>query len=52
MTEKYLTVSEVATELRLDPVTIYRYIQKGLIKAKKFGRIYRISRIDLDHFTK
>lgn len=48
----YLTVSEVAKLLKLNPLTIYAYIQKGELSAIKFGRYYRVSAQDLDLFIK
>lgn len=48
----YLTVSEVAQLLKLNPLTIYSYIQKGELQAIKFGRYYRVASDDLDLFIK
>jgi excisionase family DNA binding protein len=48
----FLTPSEVAKELRLDLLTIYKYIKNKKLLAIRFGRNYRIKRIDLDKLIK
>lgn len=45
-------IDEVAELLRVSKQSIYKYIQKGLIKAKKVGRTFIISKTDLDEATK
>lgn len=47
-----LTPSEVALSLRLDLLTIYKYIRNRSLQAIKFGRKYRIKQADLDRFIK
>ena len=47
-----LTPQEVAVELQLNLLTIYRYIKDKKILASRFGRKYRISRKDLNIFIK
>lgn len=47
-----LTPQEVAAELQLNLLTIYRYIKDKKILASKFGRKYRISKTDLKKFIK
>lgn len=40
---QYVTVAEVAEDLRVAPMTVYRMIDKGLIIAIRLGhRTYRI----------
>jgi len=48
----FLTPLEVARELKLNLLTIYRYIRSRKITAIKFGRSYRIAEEDLDKFLK
>ncbi|OGG11401.1 hypothetical protein A2Z00_00525 [Candidatus Gottesmanbacteria bacterium RBG_13_45_10] len=48
--ETYFTVKEVASYLKLNPLTIYAYIRTGKLNAVKFGRTYRIERQDLMQF--
>jgi len=47
-----LTPQEVANELQLNLLTIYRYIKSKKILAVKFGRKYRIDRNYLNNFIK
>ena len=47
-TNKYVTVQEVAKTLSVSELTIYSYIKKGILPAKKFGRKYKIDSDDLD----
>lgn len=47
-----LTPQEVANELQLNLLTIYRYIKDKKILASRFGRKYRINRNDLNKFIK
>jgi len=41
MTNKFLTVDEVAKYLRLNKLKVYRLAQNGDIPAYKFGREWR-----------
>jgi len=43
-----LTPQEVAAELQLNLLTIYRYIRDKKILASKFGRKYRISKVKIN----
>jgi len=45
-----LTVSEVASYLRLAERTVREMIDRGDIPAMKIGKAYRIKRIDLESF--
>jgi len=45
-----ITVKETANYLKLSPLTIYDYIHSGKLRAVKFGRYYRIDKIDLLRF--
>lgn len=45
-----LTPMDVAKELQLNLLTIYKYIRNKKILAVKFGRNYRITKEDLDKF--
>lgn len=47
-----LTPTEVAKELRLDLLTIYKYIRNKKLVAVKLGRKYLIQKSDLDKFIK
>jgi excisionase family DNA binding protein len=45
-----ITVKETASYLKLHPLTVYEYIHSGKLRAIKFGRYYRIDKVDLDRF--
>jgi excisionase family DNA binding protein len=47
---EFFTVKEVATTLKLHPLTIYEYIRAHKLPAVKFGRYYRVSLSDLHRF--
>jgi excisionase family DNA binding protein len=49
---RFFTPSEVAKELQLNLLTIYRYIRNKKLLAIKFGRNYRITKEDLDKLVK
>ena len=44
------TPEEVATFLKLDIRTVYRFIRSGKLEAAKLGRIYRITQSQIDSF--
>jgi excisionase family DNA binding protein len=41
--EKYLKVKEVAAELRVSLMTVYRLINSGELKGIRVGRSFRVS---------
>lgn len=47
LTNEMLTVQEVAIYLRVSRVTVWRWCQQGIIHASRFGRNWRIRRVDL-----
>jgi excisionase family DNA binding protein len=50
MSNLFLTVKEVADQLKLNALTIYQYVRKGKLKAVRFGRNYRIEKKELNKF--
>lgn len=48
--DNLLTPAEVARLLKLNLLTIYRYIKSGDLVAARFGRSYRIKEVDLEKF--
>ncbi|PIY72421.1 DNA-binding protein [Candidatus Roizmanbacteria bacterium CG_4_10_14_0_8_um_filter_33_9] len=48
MEKKYLTIEEVAEQLKVNKVTVYRLARKGKIPAFKFGKAWRISSAKLE----
>lgn len=48
MADDLLTVPEVAQQLRVTTMTVYRWIDDGKLPAMQVGKHYRIRAIDLD----
>ena len=51
MAQHLYTVEQAAEVLDLHVKTIRRYIHEGKLKAKRIGKEYRITRVDLEEFT-
>jgi excisionase family DNA binding protein len=47
---RYVTVAEVADQLRVSNMTVYRLVQAGQLPAVRVGRSYRIREEDVDRF--
>jgi excisionase family DNA binding protein len=47
---RYVTVAEVADQLRVSNMTVYRLVQAGTIPALRVGRSYRIREDDVDRY--
>jgi excisionase family DNA binding protein len=45
-----VTVAEVAEQLRVSNMTVYRLVQAGAIPALRVGRSYRIREDDVDRY--
>lgn len=53
MAEKeFYTAEELAGKLRVNIMTIYRYIKAGKLKAHKLGKEFRIPKAEFDRFLK
>ena len=50
MSEEFLTAEEVAKTLKVNIMTIYRWIKAGKIGAYKIGKEFRIDKKALDSF--
>jgi excisionase family DNA binding protein len=50
MSSEWLTVEEIATDLRVKESTVREWIRRKWLKAAKFGRDYRIKRKDYEEF--
>jgi len=48
--KEFYTTRELADKLRVNIMTIYRYIKKGKLKAYKIGKEFRIDRKEFDKF--
>ena len=51
-TNEWLTVDEIAQELKLHPDTIREYIRKKELPAYRFGRDYRVRKEDYEEWLK
>ncbi len=49
-TPEYYLVDELAAKLRVNRMTIYRYIKAGKLRAHKMAKVYRIARADFESF--
>ena len=47
---QFYTAQELADKLRVNVMTIYRYIKSGKIRAYKPGKEYRIDKLELGAF--
>lgn len=48
--KEFYLAEELAAILRVNVMTIYRYIKAGKIEAHKFGKEYRISKNEFERF--
>jgi len=48
--DEFYTAEELATKLKLNVMTIYRYIKASKLKAHKIGKEYRIDRAEFERF--
>jgi predicted DNA-binding transcriptional regulator AlpA len=46
MADRYATISEIARELRLAPVTVWRKVKDGTIPAIQLGEAHSAWRVD------
>jgi excisionase family DNA binding protein len=47
---RFVTVAEVAKQLRVSNMTVYRLVQAGDLPAVRVGRSYRIQEDDVDRY--
>jgi len=50
--DEFYTATELATKLKLNVMTIYRYIKAGKLKVHKIGKEYRINKNEFERFLK
>jgi len=50
--KEFYTAQELADKLRVNIMTIYRYIKAKKLKAYKIGKEFRIDRSEFDKFLK
>lgn len=49
-TDRFLTVQEVAEQLRVSTMTVYRLIKAGELRAARIGRSYRLRDDEVDAY--
>lgn len=47
---EFLTVEEIAAQLRVHKITVHRHIRSGKLRANLIGGQYRISREDYEAY--
>ena len=47
---RFLTVAEVAAQLRVSTMTVYRLIKAGQLAAVRVGKSYRVREDDVDRY--
>jgi len=47
---RFLTVLEVADQLRVSTMTVYRLIKSGELRAARVGKSYRLREEDIDAY--
>lgn len=52
MLKKFYKTEELAEKLRVNIMTIYRYIKAGKFKAYKIGKEFRIDKAEFEAFLK
>ncbi len=52
MNKKWLTVEDIADELDINKMTVYRLLDAGAITSYRFGRLYRVKPEDLDAYVR
>lgn len=50
--KEFYLAEELAKKLRVNIMTIYRYIKAGKLKAYKIGKEFRIERSEFERFLK
>jgi excisionase family DNA binding protein len=50
MTQRLLTAGEVAAQLRVSTMTVYRLIRRGELPAVRVGRNYRVRAEELERY--
>lgn len=50
--EDFFTAKELAEKIKVNVMTIYRYIDAGRLKAHKIGKEFRITKTEFEKFLK
>lgn len=49
-TQEFYTAKELSDKLKLNVMTIYRYIKSGKLKAYKIGKEFRVEKQEFEDF--
>ncbi|MHA7181320.1 helix-turn-helix domain-containing protein [Arthrobacter sp. MDB2-24] len=52
MTMNLLTVAEIAAQMRVSKMTVYRLVQSGALHDIRFGRSYRVPETAVQQYIK
>jgi excisionase family DNA binding protein len=52
MTERWMSVNEISAHLGVAAITIYRWLEKGLIPAHRVVKQWRFSQAEVDAWVK
>ncbi len=50
--DRFLTVQEVAEQMRVSNMTVYRLIKAGELTAARVGRSYRLREVEVDSYLR
>jgi len=50
--QEFYTADELADILKVNIMTIYRYIKAGKLEAYKFGKEFRVEKSEFNNFLK
>lgn len=50
--DRFLTVQEVAEQMRVSNMTVYRLIKAGELAATRVGRSYRLREMEVDSYLR
>jgi excisionase family DNA binding protein len=51
-TQEFYTAKEISDKLKLNVMTIYRYINAGKLKAYKIGKEFRVEKEGFEEFLR
>ncbi|WP_113718969.1 helix-turn-helix domain-containing protein [Arthrobacter dokdonensis] len=52
ITTNLLTVAEIAAQMRVSKMTVYRLVRSGALNGIRFGRSYRVRETDVQEYLK
>jgi excisionase family DNA binding protein len=49
---RIVTIEELATILKVHPITVYRMVKRGELPAFRIGRVWRLDSEQIDHWLR